>query len=64
MTRYGTFLTILERFKNHIFYERNRMKKLALFLTEIYVFVSIITHTYDQAGRSNNFFLVSCMSLT
>jgi hypothetical protein len=26
------FLTILDRFKNHIFYERKRMKKLALFL--------------------------------
>jgi hypothetical protein len=25
------FLTLLDRFKNHIFYERKRMKKLALF---------------------------------
>jgi hypothetical protein len=29
------FLTILDRFKNHIFYERKRMKKLALFLTDV-----------------------------
>jgi hypothetical protein len=29
------FLTLLDRFKNHIFYERKRMKKLALFLTDI-----------------------------
>jgi hypothetical protein len=54
MTRYGTFfndkcvqkctamalfLTLLDRFKNHIgryvFYERKRMKKLALFLTDV-----------------------------
>jgi hypothetical protein len=27
----GLFLTLLGRFKNHIFYERKRMKKLALF---------------------------------
>jgi hypothetical protein len=26
------FLTLLDRFKNYIFYERKRMKKLALFL--------------------------------
>jgi hypothetical protein len=31
MTRYGTFLTLLDRFKNYIFYERKLMKKLALF---------------------------------
>jgi hypothetical protein len=31
MTRYGTFLTLLDRLKIHIFYERKRMKKLALF---------------------------------
>jgi hypothetical protein len=30
MNRYGTFLTLLDRFKNHVFYERKRMKKLAL----------------------------------
>jgi hypothetical protein len=50
MTRYGTvfnakcvqkgtamalFLTFLDRFKNHIFYKRKRMKKLALFLMEV-----------------------------
>jgi hypothetical protein len=35
MNRYGTFLTLLDRFKNHIFYERKRMKKLALFLTDV-----------------------------
>jgi hypothetical protein len=50
MTRYGTFfnakcaqkwtaitlfLTLLDRFKNHKFYERKRMKKLALFLTDV-----------------------------
>jgi hypothetical protein len=50
MTRYGTFfnakcvqkctamaffLTLLDRFKDHVFYERKRMKKLALFLTEV-----------------------------
>jgi hypothetical protein len=29
------FLTRLDRFKNHIFYERKRMKKLALFLTDV-----------------------------
>jgi hypothetical protein len=29
------FLTLLDRFKNHIFYERKRMKKLALFLTDV-----------------------------
>jgi hypothetical protein len=29
------FLTLLDRFKNHIFYERKRMKKLALILTEV-----------------------------
>jgi hypothetical protein len=39
MNRYGTFLTLLERFKNHVFYERKRMKKLALFLTD-YLFFS------------------------
>jgi hypothetical protein len=48
MNRYGTFLTLLERFKNHIFYERNRMKKLALFLTDVkkymYLFQSLPTH--------------------
>jgi hypothetical protein len=35
MTRYGTFLTLLDRFKNHVFYERKPMKKLALFLTDV-----------------------------
>jgi hypothetical protein len=34
MNRYGTFLTLLGRFKKHIFYERKRMKKLALFLPD------------------------------
>jgi hypothetical protein len=29
------FLTLLERFKNHVFYERKRMKKLALLLTDV-----------------------------
>jgi hypothetical protein len=29
------FLTLLDRFKNHIFYELKRMKKLALFLTDV-----------------------------
>jgi hypothetical protein len=29
------FLTLLDRFKNRIFYERKRMKKLALFLTDV-----------------------------
>jgi hypothetical protein len=29
------FLTLLYRFKNQIFYERKRMKKLALFLTDV-----------------------------
>jgi hypothetical protein len=29
------FLTLLDRFKNHVFYERKRMKKLALFLTDV-----------------------------
>jgi hypothetical protein len=35
MNRYGTFLTLLDRFKNHIFYERKRLKKLALLLTDV-----------------------------
>jgi hypothetical protein len=49
MTHYGTFLTqnackneplalfltILDRFKSRIFYECKRMKKLALFLTDV-----------------------------
>jgi hypothetical protein len=37
MNRYGMvlFLTLLDRFKNHIFYERKLMKKLALFLTDV-----------------------------
>jgi hypothetical protein len=35
INRYGTFLTLLGRFKNHIFYERKRMKKLALFLPDV-----------------------------
>jgi hypothetical protein len=35
MNRYGTFLRLLDRFKNHIFYERKRMKKLALLLTDV-----------------------------
>jgi hypothetical protein len=35
VNRYGTFLMLLDRFKNHIFYKRKRMKKLALFLTDI-----------------------------
>jgi hypothetical protein len=26
---------LLDRFKNHVFYERKRMKKLALFLTDV-----------------------------
>jgi hypothetical protein len=29
------FFTLFDRFKNHIFYERKRMKKLALFLTGV-----------------------------
>jgi hypothetical protein len=29
------FLTLLDRFKNHIFYERKRMKKHAPFLTDV-----------------------------
>jgi hypothetical protein len=33
MNHYGTFLTLLDRFKNHIFYGRKRMKKL--FLTDV-----------------------------
>jgi hypothetical protein len=51
MNRYGTFLTLVDRFKNHIFYERKRMKKLALFLTdvkkEIYNISSVFS-TYRQ----------------
>jgi hypothetical protein len=40
MNRYGTFLMLLDRFKNHIFDERKRMKKLALFVKDVkkYVF--------------------------
>jgi hypothetical protein len=41
MTRYGTFLTLLDRFKNHIFYKRKRMKKLALFLTDVKKIIQI-----------------------
>jgi hypothetical protein len=33
------FLTLLDRFKNHIFYERKRKKKLALFLTDVKIVV-------------------------
>jgi hypothetical protein len=44
MNRYGTFLTLLGRFKNHIFYERKRMKKLALFLPDVKkIFFELIT---------------------
>jgi hypothetical protein len=45
MNRYGTFF-LLDPFKNHIFYERKRMKKLALFLTdvEIVLFCIILFH--------------------
>jgi hypothetical protein len=35
MNRYGTFFNAFDRFKNHIFYERKRMKKFALFLTDV-----------------------------
>jgi hypothetical protein len=35
MNHYGTFLTLLDRFKNHVFYESKRMKKLAFFLTDV-----------------------------
>jgi hypothetical protein len=34
-TAMALFLTLFDRFKNHIFYERKRMKKLALFLTGV-----------------------------
>jgi hypothetical protein len=43
MTHYGTFLTLLDRFKNHIFYERKRMKKLALFLTDVKIVIFILS---------------------
>jgi hypothetical protein len=32
------FLKLLDRFNNHIFYERKIMKKLALFLTDVNFF--------------------------
>jgi hypothetical protein len=32
ITAMALFLTLLDRFKNHIFYERKRMKKLAPFI--------------------------------
>jgi hypothetical protein len=35
------FLTLLGRFKNHIFYERKRMKKLALFLPDVKIVICI-----------------------
>jgi hypothetical protein len=35
MTAMALFLTLLDRFKNHLFHERKRMKKLALFLTDV-----------------------------
>jgi hypothetical protein len=38
LTTMGLFLTLLDRFQNHIFYERKRMKKLALFLTDVKFF--------------------------
>jgi hypothetical protein len=42
MTRVtALFLTLLDRFKNHIFYERKRMKKLALFLTDVKKIIQI-----------------------
>jgi hypothetical protein len=34
-TAMALFLTLFDRFKNHIFYERKRMKKFALFLTDV-----------------------------
>jgi hypothetical protein len=42
-TAMALFLTLLDRFKNHIFYERKRMKKLALFLMDVkkYIFLNV-----------------------
>jgi hypothetical protein len=31
MNRYGSFLTPLDRFKNHVFYERKQIKKSCTF---------------------------------
>jgi hypothetical protein len=52
MTAMALFLTLLDRFKNHLFHERKRMKKLALFLTDVKKFnfftfgvtISILCH--------------------
>jgi hypothetical protein len=47
-TAMALFLRFLDRFKNHIFYERKRMKKLALFLTDVK------KHTYFKWKNKKN----------
>jgi hypothetical protein len=41
------FLTLLDRFKNHVFYERKRMKKLALFLTDYLCFSKQVSTRFN-----------------
>jgi hypothetical protein len=52
MNRYGTFLTLLDRFKNHIFYERERIKKPCIFLTDVKKHNFLICISNDRTKKS------------
>jgi hypothetical protein len=54
------FLTLLDRFKNHIFYERERMKKLALF-SKIVIYLTYAERelpavVLQKSAHAGNFF--------
>jgi hypothetical protein len=58
------FLTLLDRFKNHIFYERKRMKKLALFLTDVKIVIFVLSAQSDcfLLGHENEFLVETVRS--
>jgi hypothetical protein len=58
------FLTLLDRLKNHIFYERKRMKKLALFLTDVKIVIFVLSAQSDcfLLGHENEFLVETVRS--
>jgi hypothetical protein len=53
------FLTLLDRFKNHVFYERKLMKKLALFLTDVKnIFIAFFFMVNQCETNSISFYIL------
>jgi hypothetical protein len=59
MTAMALFLTLLDRFKNHLFHERKRMKKLALFLTDVKKFNFFTFGVNEQFHKDKFYSIVS-----